>query len=389
MTNKNNVVAPFPVIEPWYSPVDGAVLADEITAVLNRFIYLPAGAADAIAMWILHTYNVNMFDFTPRLCILSPEKRCGKTSLLTLIEQLSFNVLNVSGITASAMFRSIDMWHPTMLVDEVDTFIRGNDEFRGIINNGYKKGGMVIRTEVVNKTFVPKPFACYAPVALAGIGNLPDTITDRGVIITMRRQSGKAPLPKIRTREIAPLMLELRRKCLRFIKDHVDEISSQRPRMPDSFNDRAADIWEPLFAIASVISPEWERRIRTASIALIRASRADDGMSDTEQLLSDIRQIFAQENTDWLSSESLIARLKEIEDSPWGEWNRVGLNVHSLAGLLSKHGIRPNQSRVGGNRSRRYKLEQFRDVFERYLPPFAPPDCASVPSEDNLAQLSY
>lgn len=389
MTNKNNIVAPFPVIEPWDSPVSGAALANEIADVLNRYISLPMGAADAIAMWILHTYNVNMFDFTPRLCILSPEKRCGKTSLLTLIERLSYNVLNVSGITASAMFRSINMWHPTMLVDEVDTFIHGNDELRGIINNGYKRGGTVIRTETVNKAFVPTPFSCYAAVALAGIGNLPDTITDRGIIVTMRRQAGKAPLPKIRTREIAPLMLELQRKCLRFIMDYADEIAQQRPHMPDSFNDRAADIWEPLYAIASVISPEWERRIRAASIELVRASGAGDGMSATEQLLSDIRQIFAQENTDWLSSESLVARLKEIEDSPWGEWNRVGLNVRSLGGLLSKHGICSIQSRAGGNRSRRYTVEQFRDVFERYLPPFTPSDCASVPPDDELAELPY
>lgn len=378
---------PFTLIEPWDSPVDGAVLADSINNLLNKYLSLPNGASEAITMWVLHTYNVNMFDFTPRLCVMSPEKRCGKTSLLALIEALSYRVINVAGITTSPLFRSINEWKPCMLIDEADTFLKGNDELRGIINNGFKKNGKVARTEVIGKQYIPKFFDFYAPVALAAIGALPATITDRGIIISMRRNKQSEDLPKMRTREIEAVTHELQRKCMRFVMDNWDKISGTRPDLPSSFHSRAFDIWEPLYAIASVISPEWLKRIREASIHLTCSNDFDDDTTTKEKLLSDIKQIFNELGRDWIASIDLVQRLTEIESSPWGDWNNgKGFNVHSLGKLLKPFGIESTQSRVNG-RSRRYELKSFTDAFERYLGDVIPSDCATVPFDDGLIDM--
>lgn len=377
---------PFVNIEPWNSPVDGVSLADSINNTLKKYISLPDGASEAITLWIMHTYGVDMFDFTPRLCIMSPEKRCGKTSLLTLIECLSYQVISVGGITASPMFRSIDKWRPTMLVDEADTFLKGNDDLRCIINNGYVKNGKVARTEVVGKRMEPTFFKCYAPVALAAIGSLPGTITDRGIIITMRRKKQSEKFALLRTREITPITNELQRKCLRFITDNAEAIAKARPNIPDSFNHRAFDIWEPLYAIASIISPEWLAKVRIASTKLVHAQNFDDDTSYAEKLLSDIQKIFNDNGCDWIASTELINLLNEIEGSPWAEWNNKGLSIHSLPRLLIPFGIKPTQSRIG-ERSRRYMRQDFTDAFERYLSGGTPLYCATVPPDDDLCDM--
>lgn len=387
MTDKT-IKPPFSVIEPWDSPVNGATLANDITSLLTKYMYLPDGAAEVITMWILHTYDVNMFDFTPRLCVLSPEKRCGKTTLLALIESLSYNVINTSGLTPAVMFRGIDAWHPTLLIDEADTFLNVNKELRGVLNAGFKRDGKIYRVEGDKERKVVS-FDCYAPIAIAAIGRIPDTITDRGIIITMRRCKGDTVFPKMRTREVAPLTHELQRKCLRFITDNSDKISAIRPEIPDEFNSRAADIWEPLYAIAAMISPEWASKVRNASLKLLQQA-PDAAVSYGEQLLSDIRTIFNHHDNDWMASERLVMELNKIEESPWMNWNNRGLNVSSLACLLRPYKIVPIQSRIGGDRSRRYERHQFDDAFDRYLPPDNQiGSCAVVPPNDELADIPY
>lgn len=369
----------FANIEPWDCPVSGVELADEICGIFKKYLFLPAGAADALTMWILHTYAMECFDFTPRLCITSPEPRCGKTTLLSLLEYLSFKPINVSSITPAAMFRIIEQYQPTLMIDEADTFLNNNDDLRGIINTGYKRDGKVIRAESTGKKFEPKTFNCFAACAIAAIGKIPETIKDRGIVLIMTRKTRGENIQALRTREIKPLTIAIQRKCMRFITDNVDRIAQTRPIMPTGFNDRAIDIWEPLYAIASVISPEWLARINTASRALVAAQSGEDGTSIRVQLLQDIRQVFADKGIEWISSVDLVFALNEIEESPWGEWGHGrGLSVHSLAGQLKYFHIQPTQTRKYSSRSRGYDLSSFADSFVRFLPS-EHSDCATVP----------
>lgn len=207
-SSQNQAESMFERTELWPEPVDGAELADFINGQLKKYLYLPDGTSEVVTLWILHTYCVNMFDFSPRLCITSPEKRCGKTTLLRMVEHLSHRSLNVSNVTTAALFRVIDTWHPTMLIDEADTFLKTNEELRGIINAGFQKDGKVSRIETVGKMQNVKLFKCFSPVGIAAIGSLPGTILDRGIIISMRRKN-------IRTRYLGcvrVILLQLHRK---------------------------------------------------------------------------------------------------------------------------------------------------------------------------------
>jgi hypothetical protein len=131
---------------PSSAPVDGSSLLHQLADLLKRSVILPVWAAEAIALWILHTYAFHLRDITAYIGIESPEKRCGKTTLLTLLNELAHRAIASSNISPPAFFRVIEDLSPTLLIDEVDTFLTGNDQLRGILNAGcYRKTGFVLR----------------------------------------------------------------------------------------------------------------------------------------------------------------------------------------------------------------------------------------------------
>ncbi len=134
--------------EPWPERVNGTELLDRLAACLMKYVILPKGAADAIALWIVHCYCLDSLHLTPILAIVSPVKRCGKTTLLTVIASLVPRLLLASNITPAAVYRTIDKFKPTLLIDEADTFIAKNDELRGVINAGHTRvTANVVRSE--------------------------------------------------------------------------------------------------------------------------------------------------------------------------------------------------------------------------------------------------
>ena len=132
--------------QPWHDPVDGQLLLDDLAKLLRRFVVLPQSAAETLALWTLHTYAFDLRDITAYIGLESPEKRCGKTTLLTVLSELVHRPLVAANISPSAFFRVIEETRPTLLIDEADTLLKGNDELRGILNAGYsRKSAYVVR----------------------------------------------------------------------------------------------------------------------------------------------------------------------------------------------------------------------------------------------------
>src|SRR6059036_2760406 len=133
-------------VQPWARPVDGKALLDALVQVLRRFAVLPKWAGETLALWIVHTFAFHLRDVTTYIGIESPEKRCGKTTLLGLLNELANRAVASSNISPPAFFRVIEDLSPTLLIDEVDTFLAGNDQLKGILNSGYhRKTAFVLR----------------------------------------------------------------------------------------------------------------------------------------------------------------------------------------------------------------------------------------------------
>jgi hypothetical protein len=168
--------------EPWPDPVLGNELLDELVSTFRRHVVLPPFVAEALALWVLHTYAIAAADITPRLAILSPEKRCGKTTLLKVLGALVRRPLQTTNVTVAALFRTVEKYEPTLLVDEADTFLAEREELRGILNSGHdRKGAQIMRC--VGEQLEVRCFNTWAPVAIAAIGTIPETLHDRSVVV--------------------------------------------------------------------------------------------------------------------------------------------------------------------------------------------------------------
>jgi putative DNA primase/helicase len=351
--------------EPWPVSVDGAALLSELMATVLRFIALPLHCAVAVALWVLHSHAIDASPITPRLAITSPEKRCGKSTLLRLLSALVSRALSTASITAPALFRTVEAARPTLLIDEADSFMADNEDMRGIINAGHARDGAVIR--VVGEDFEPRAFSCWAPIAIATIGKLPGTIEDRSVMIAMRRRLPDEQVERLRLDRLDQFE-PIRRRCARWVADNLTKLAEADPVVPAALNDRAADNWRPLLAIADTTGGRWPNLARRASAALSDVGENDD-TSTRAMLLADIRALLADRGVDRVSSADLAEYLGTLEHRPWPEWQKGHpITARQIARLLAPFGIAPSSIRIGNATPKGYERKGFDDAFARYLP---------------------
>jgi putative DNA primase/helicase len=356
----------FPEPAPWPEQVDGAELLDAIAEAMRCYVVLPEHSRDAVALWVTHTYLIDCFLVSPRLAICSPAKQCGKTTMLDVLGRLVLKPLPTANVTASAIFRVVEAYRPSLLVDEADTFLRDNDELRGIINSGHRHGGSVLRA--VGDDYEPRAFSTYSACAIALIGKLPDTLHDRSVVIDLKRRLPSETISAFRSDRVGHLDV-LARQAARWCRDAAEQIADLDPAMPEGIYNREADNWRPLLAIADAAGGHWPERARKA---LGQSHEIAEDDSRIALLLADIKAIFAETDADQLPSASLAAKLIEIEGRPWAEYRKgKPMTQNQLARALKPLGIAPGLIWLPRQEKpcRGYKLAEFEDAFERYLSP--------------------
>ena len=352
-------------LAPWSEPVNGAALLAEIRDTVRRFIVCETETADATALWCAFTWFVDVVQVAPLAIITAPEKRCGKSQLLDFIGRLSRRPLAASNVTASALFRVIERDCPTLLIDEADSFVDRSEDLRGLINSGHTRtSAFVLRS--VGDDFEPKSFSTWGAKALCGIGKLAATIMDRGVILELRR---KLPTESVERLRHAPseLFPRLASMLARWSEDSLAAVGSARPSLPDALNDREQDSWEPLLAIADHAGGEWPTLARATALALSERN-AENTVSMGVELLGDIKDVFDKKGLDKISSKQLLASLNNDEDKSWCTYNRgVSMTAKQLAKHLKDFGVAPGTIRTYEGTPKGYRLQQFADVFARYL----------------------
>lgn len=354
-------------LQPFPSQVDADKLLNQIEKYISQHAILPNGASVAITLWCLASYNINSFRIFPKLTITSPVKRCGKSTVLDLIEAFSNKSFIVSNISSAAVFRIIEEYQPTLIIDEADTFISGrNDDMVGIINSGHAKTrANVIRC--TGETNRPTKFSTWTPMVLASIGTLQGTIMDRSVIIPLKRKSPSQTVQRIRI-DLFDVAKPSREKLLKWSIDNETAIKTNTVEPPNLGNDRAVDNWLPLFTLANQVSDKWLKKCKVA-YKLLNTHKEDPEISIS--LLADIRTIFNSLNQVNISSKDLLNKLISDKDQPWCEYkNGRQLTPNGLAVILKPYGIKPKVIRLAdGSTPRGYDLKQFTNTFDSYLPP--------------------
>jgi len=357
---------PFDEVDPWPEPIDPATLLTEIAGTIRRFIVCNEEVVLAATLWVTMTWFMDVVQVAPMAVITAPEKRCGKSLFLNLLGKLAARAITASSISPAATYRSIQAWSPTLLIDEADTFLKDNEEMRGVLNSGHTRdSAYVIRTQ--GESFIPTKFSTWAAKAISGIGYLSDTLMDRAIVLELRRKLPQEKVERIRYAE-PKLFDELRAKLARFSEDYSDRIREARPPLPESLNDRAQDNWEPLLSIAMAGGDEWLQIGKETALKL-------SGVEGTLQtigveLLSEIQKIFVEKNTDRIFTEELIKSLSADDEKPWSTYDKgKPINSRQLASQLKKYGLASKTIRIVSDTAKGYMLEQFQDAFSRYVGP--------------------
>ncbi len=272
--------------------LDAAGVLDQIVRNLHRFLVLPPHAAEAIALWALAAHAVDSFDVFALLAVLSPTKRCGKTTLLDALECVLPQPLAVSNATAASLFRLVDTSRVSLLIDEFDSFWKAHPELRNILNASHKKSkAYVIRVEEEKRRRVVRRYCVWGPKVLAVIGTLPDTLADRALVMPMRRKAKHETRERARDAALRQAFAPLCQRCSAWAAANATALREADPKIPDALDDRAADNWHALFAVADLAGGLWPDRARQVAVYLSK-DRARDDDAPGVQLLSDLRVLF-------------------------------------------------------------------------------------------------
>ena len=360
---------PFAIVEPYPEAIDPAQLFNDISNTIRKYIVLDPEQADAAALWIAQSWFIDYIEIAPLAIINAPEKACGKTQMLTVIGYMVKRALPASNASSSALFRAVEKWHPTMLIDEADTFFKDNPELQGMVNAGYQRGGFVLRSEASGDSFEPRMFSVFSAKAIAGIAlekHLPDATMSRALVFNLRRKMQHESVSRLRHADRMAFG-EITAKLARFAQDYAQQVKHARPILPESLSDRDQDNWEPLLAIAGCAGDAWFKRATNAALKL--SNYGEKSVSTGNQLLADIQEVFEHKRINRIRSAQLISDLIEDVEKPWATYNRGNpISTRQLAKLLLAYGISSKTVRFSPyDTPKGFELSQFKDAFARYL----------------------
>lgn len=356
-----------------------ATVLDDVRTFLERFIAYPEPeAAVAHTLWIVHAHLIEAFENTPRLAFLSPEPGSGKSRCMELTEALTPRpVLSVNSSVAY-VFRKIsdEAGLPTLLMDEIDAVFSngkgdGNEDLRGLLNSGYRKGATAGRAAIRGKEIVTEEWPSFCAVALAGLNQLPDTLMTRSIVVNMKRRRQGQKVEPYRRRVNQPEALALSERIAEFAASVWTQVSDAWPELPEGIEDRDADIWEPILAIADAAGGHWPETARSAAVVMVAKAKEKPATLGIK-LLADIRTVM--NGADRISTNDLLDGLHAIETAPWANIKGEAIDSRFLAKVLGKYEIPTNNTvKIDGRAVKGYQKHHLADAFERYLPaPVAP-----------------
>jgi putative DNA primase/helicase len=305
----------FEAVDPWGDPVQGEALIAAVMSAVRAYSYAREEAYVAMGLWTILSHCFERFGVSPILQLHSPTKRCGKTSTIIPIAAMAAKPLMAGNITPSSLFRGVDAWKPTLIVDEGDTFMKMSDELRGMLNAGHTRStAFVVRTE--GETREPRMFRTFCPKVLAAIGRMPDTIEDRSIRIPMERKPTSIPKADAFDEEaVRTVCAPIRRQIVRWVQDYLGEIVAASPSRPLGLNDRQWNNWRPLLQVAEALGIDASNAARS----LCEAAAEDEDLGTL--LLEHIRRVFTEAgDPEYLPTSDILEALVEFDGGPWGKW---------------------------------------------------------------------
>lgn len=345
----------------WTNRVHASGLLAAMCAYLSRYTVLPFSPIYAMVLWILATHLTSIFNIAPVLALLSMTRRCGKSVTLLALAALTYKPKMTSETTAAGLYEMCNDGF-TPIMDEGDQFLQKRaNPTNAIVNSGYTR----IASKVTRKG---KEYETFCFKFIAAIGTLPTTIMDRSIVVPLIRKGAQEKVERYKAKENDDASV-LRAMIERFATDRSDQIQNAEPGELAMSNDRAADNWEPLFAIAHCAGPQWLKNAHQAAIDL---TPGDDEISlILEEFICDMVSIFVRTSADFISTFDLIEALCKDENKPWATYSRSQqkMSIHDLGKLMREAKVKVGEQKHDANGNRRgYYRRDVEHLFDGYGP---------------------
>lgn len=339
-------------------------IADDVSAFLRRFLYLSdEHYADVLALYVLHTHAIDYARVTPYIYLNSAERGSGKTTTLEILKALTRNAEMASNLSASSLFRVIEATRPTFLVDEVDAIWSGskNEDLRGVLNSGYEHNGSVLRAfgNPDDEDGGVKRFSTFCPKVLAGIdnGQMPDTIRDRSIEITLKRATGEQmnALEDFYIEDEEDTIADLIDGVTAWVAANSDKLMMNRDNRParlDSLSPRQNQIAAPLLHVGAQVGHGWYQRAKDAVTFLL-----------TDKVILTPQSTALLQVRDWFNRNPKADRISSATVA-----EITGANGKQTGIWFTAYGIKNGTYRIEGKNAKGYLRAGFIDAFERYLP---------------------
>jgi hypothetical protein len=352
-------------------PADGAALLAEVSGYIRTYMSMTEPQNVVVTVYSLHTHAFAAADATPYLLISSPEKECGKTRLLEVLELIVRNKWRCSRASAAVLPRKIEAEKPTLLLDETDMSFKSNKEYAaalaGALNDGYRYGAVTTMCVVKNKEITFQDFCLFCPKVITGKGVesvLDDTTVSRCIPIRLKRKKAGAAAQRFRPRDVEPRASSLRGRMRDWAATNIAILRVARPSIPEELSDRQQDIVEPLLAIADLVGGDWPVRLRSALLEMFSASTR--GQSQGVELLRDLREIYGDKLK--LFSKDIVAALNAMEDRPWSAMSSgKGVTQNWLAKELRPYEVSPRKIRIDDETGKGYERTALEEPWSLYI----------------------
>ena len=348
--------------EPWAEPVEIYELLCQLAALITRYVHLPNGGPQTLALYVAHTWSIEWAAASPRLAIVSASAASGKTTTLNVLAALTPRPLRIARASVNPLLRMIDVAHPTFFFDDADDWLLPNRQLRALIAAGHARGNFYMNP-LSHKVESPS-LSCFSPCVLALTGWPPNDLARRCITIPLAPTVTSEKLAGFNPSQPPPEFAEARARLARWARDHGASAATAGPMRVHGFTSAQCHVWHPLLAIAEQAG---EGGVEFAQRAMQMAAHAHDAGPHVQSLLAEIRETFYQ--SDRLTTEFLLKALLKDQDAPWHHTNaNRQLDARSLARYLAPFGIRPRVIRKADNSfARGYMAADFHGVFKRYL----------------------
>jgi 5S rRNA maturation endonuclease (ribonuclease M5) len=360
---------------------DLAATLDATEAFYRRYVALTEAQYVAVTLWTAHAHALEATATTPYLHVTSPEAECGKSRLLECMEPLTPRPMYAANLTPAVMFRAVRKLSPTLLVDEADNLMKDREaksELLGLLNAGYRRGAFAYRMGGGNRDEL-QTFETFCAKVIAGLDDLVATLASRCLRIEMQRRSTDESIEDFFREDAHAEAEPIRDALAAWSGQATDQLRIARPDRL-GVRDRLEEALRLLLAIAELAGERWDTRARDALMELAGVS-GDGTMSERTQLLTDVRQVFADHDMPAeLTSAQLLAGLIDLAESPWRGWWGVEHRqddevqvvpskgaARKLSQKLRPFGIKSRQIGPEAQRRKGYVLADFETVWRRYL----------------------